>query len=160
MERRIRNYSKDSDTQENMNIDNKYNISGESNFTRDLSMPFEENEAITERDFSSQGPVFDDRTRGPRNYRGVGPKGYRRSDDRILEEACERLYRSPEVDPSNIEVSVEEGIIILKGSVEKRSYKVAAERIIEHLPGVVDVRNEVMVERDSGGLVQNRTNMN
>jgi hypothetical protein len=160
MERRIRNYSKDQDTQENMDIDNKYNISGESNFTRDLSTPFEENDAITERDFSPQRAVFDDRTRKRNDYRGVGPKGYRRSDDRILEDACERLYRSPEVDPSNIEVSVEEGIIILKGSVGKRSYKLAAERIIEHLPGVVDVRNEVVVERDTGGLVQNRTSMN
>lgn len=159
MDRRIKNYSKDRDTQENIDIDDKYNISGESNFTRDLSMPFEENDAITERDFSRKR-AFDDRTRESSNFRGVGPKGYRRSDDRILEEACERLYRSPEVDPSNIEVSVEEGVIILKGSVEKRSYKIAAERIIEHLPGVMDVRNEVVVQRDPGGLIQNRTNMN
>lgn len=82
-----------------------------------------------------------------RNFIGRGPKGYRRSDDRIYEEVCETLMRSPDVDASTIGVRVHEGTVLLEGKVEDRHSKRMAEYVIEDLPGVLDVRNEIRVGR-------------
>lgn len=88
------------------------------------------------------------------NFVGYGPKGYKRSDDRIYEEVCETLMKHREVDASNIGVKVETGIVFLSGKVVSREAKKIAESIIEDLPGVQDVRNELMVfkgdDRKSG----------
>lgn len=90
-----------------------------------------------------------------RGHFGKGPQGYRRSDERIKEEVCEALYRSYEVDASNIDVSVKDGCVILKGSVESRDAKRVAESCVEDLSGVNDVQNELKVNRE-GGLSDNR----
>jgi len=76
---------------------------------------------------------------------GKGPKGYRRSDDRIREEVSEALTDAHEVDASEIEVQVNEGIVSLNGSVPERQMKRAAEETIENLSGVKDVRNNLNV---------------
>src|SRR5215471_1893895 len=59
--------------------------------------------------------------RGP--YVGYGPKGYRRSDERILEEVSDRLMSHPDVDASDVEVHVVNGIVHLMGTVEDRHQK-------------------------------------
>src|SRR4051812_8188267 len=41
-----------------------------------------------------------------RNFMGKGPKGYKRTDDRIYEEVCEALMRSHEVNATEIGVKV------------------------------------------------------
>lgn len=79
------------------------------------------------------------------NFVGYGPKGYKRSDDRIYEEVCETLMKNRDVDASNIGVKVETGVVFLSGKVNSRNAKKVAESIIEDLPGVQDVRNELMV---------------
>ena len=79
------------------------------------------------------------------DFVGYGPKGYQRSDDRIYEEVCETLMRNPHVDATNIGVKVEKGIVLLSGKVESRHMKKVAELIIEDLPGVQDVRNELTI---------------
>lgn len=79
------------------------------------------------------------------NFIGYGPKGYKKSDDRIYEQVCETLMKHHEVDASNIGVKVESGIVFLSGKVDSRSTKKLAEVIVEDLPGVQDVRNELMV---------------
>lgn len=76
---------------------------------------------------------------------GKGPKGWKRSDDRIHEEVCEALYRSDRVDASHVEVNVENGIVGLRGSVSSRLEKREAERLVENLMGVWDVRNELQI---------------
>lgn len=83
-----------------------------------------------------------------RGYSGKGPKGYRRSDDRIREDVCEALFRSPRVDASDIEVIVKEGNVTLRGTVESRNAKREAESCIENLSGVEDVQNELRLRRD------------
>ncbi len=83
---------------------------------------------------------------------GKGPKGWRRSDERIREEACEMLYRDSEVDASDIEIKVKEGTLTLSGSVDSRDTKRAAERCVENLSGVEDVHNELRVIRESGKI--------
>lgn len=78
-----------------------------------------------------------------RTFIGKGPKGYKRTDDRVYEEVCEALMRSHSVDASDIGVKVEGGMVTLEGMVSSRTEKRAAEMEIEDLPGVLDVRNEL-----------------
>ena len=84
------------------------------------------------------------------NFVGFGPKNYKRSDDRIFEEVCETLMKHHSVDATNIGVKVTDGVVYLSGKIESRRSKKIAELIIEDLPGVQDVRNELNVIRDEG----------
>ena len=81
------------------------------------------------------------------SYRGRGPKNYQRSDDRIREDVCERLTMDHDVDASEVEVSVREGIVVLEGSVRERHAKRIAEDICESVRGVKDVQNNLRVAR-------------
>ena len=62
-----------------------------------------------------------------RKFMGKGPKGYRRSDDRIYEEVCEVLTRSHDLDASDIGVTVQHGTVILEGHVDSKKNKIFAE---------------------------------
>lgn len=79
------------------------------------------------------------------NYFGKGPKGYRRSDERIHEDICEILYHHPQIDASEIEVEVKNGVVSLGGSVESRRLKRLTEEVIENCPGIVDIHNQIRV---------------
>jgi hypothetical protein len=83
-------------------------------------------------------------------YTGRGPKGYRRSDEQILEEACRRLEQDGAIDARDIEVSCESGIVRLKGEVEDRRAKRLAEDCVESVYGVRDVMNELRVRPEPG----------
>lgn len=74
---------------------------------------------------------------------GKGPRGYKRSDESIYEDVCQMLELSPEVDASEIEVSVKEGIVYLRGSVSDRRSKRIAELEVENISGVTDVQNRL-----------------
>lgn len=78
-------------------------------------------------------------------YRGKGPKGYTRSDDRIREDVQDRLADDPYVDASDIEVKVEHGVVVLTGDIADREQKRRAEDIIEAVSGVRDVENRLHV---------------
>lgn len=82
-----------------------------------------------------------------RGHFGKGPKGYKRSDDRIKEEVCETLARNPRIDASDIEVEVSDSIVSLSGTVESKDMRRAAEIAIENLSGVDDVRNDIRVKK-------------
>jgi hypothetical protein len=81
------------------------------------------------------------------DYSGRGPKNWRRSDERIREDVSEALERDPKIDASEIEVDVKDGVVILKGSVEHRRHKRMSEDVIDMIPGVKDIRNEVSVNQ-------------
>jgi hypothetical protein len=83
-------------------------------------------------------------------YTGRGPRGYRRSDQQIIEEACQRLERDGEIDASDIEVAAENGVIRVRGTVQDRKTKRRAEECVESIYGVSDVMNELRVARQSG----------
>jgi hypothetical protein len=78
-------------------------------------------------------------------HTGRGPKGYKRSDQQICEDACERLERDGDVDASDIEVTVEDAVIRLKGTVEDRQTKRRAEECVESVYGARDVMNELRI---------------
>lgn len=91
-------------------------------------------------------------------FRGHGPKGYRRSDERVTEDLCERLSEDDEVDASNISVEVRDGVATLTGSVPDRRMKHRAEDIAEHCSGVDDIDNRIRVVRqgDSAAMRQHQ----
>ncbi len=82
------------------------------------------------------------------SFRGRGPKGYQRSDERIREDVCECLMDDDHLDASDIEVTVRECEVTLSGAVSSRWEKRRAEDLVEMLSAVQDVHNELRVNRD------------
>jgi hypothetical protein len=76
-------------------------------------------------------------------HAGRGPRGYKRSDERIHEEVCDRLADHGRVDASNIDVKVENGEVTLSGTVSDRQTKRLAETVADSVRGVVDVHNQL-----------------
>lgn len=90
----------------------------------------------------------------PGPYSGIGPQGYRRSDERIREDVCERLTQNGQVDSSGIDVDVRNGEIFLSGQVDRRREKAIAEDIAYSVPGVEDVRNEIKIDVNDGARMR------
>lgn len=80
------------------------------------------------------------------SHAGRGPKGFRRSDDRIHEEVCERLTHDPHVDATDIEVLVSEGVVTLSGTVDDRQSKRTAEDLAHEVWGTKDVQNQIRIK--------------
>lgn len=78
-------------------------------------------------------------------YRGRGPRGYQRSDDRIREDVCERLTDDDHIDASDIEVSVSDGEVTLSGILRSRNAKRRTTDVVERVSGVKDVHNLIRV---------------
>jgi hypothetical protein len=81
----------------------------------------------------------------PGPFRGRGPRGYVRSDERIHEDVCERMTRHGQLDASNIEVEVKNGEVYLTGDVASRRAKRLAEDISDAVSGVKDVHNNLQI---------------
>ncbi|MBL7543932.1 MAG: BON domain-containing protein [Bdellovibrionaceae bacterium] len=90
-------------------------------------------------------------------FYGKGPKGFRRSDERVREDVCEALYRDHSIDASEIDVTVNDGEVILKGTVENRQMKRLAEDCVESISGVSDVKNELRVQPQASSSVADRS---
>lgn len=73
---------------------------------------------------------------------GRTPRGYTRSDERIHEDVCDRLSHG-EVDPSEVTVTVSQGIVTLEGTVEARGDKFQLEHVAASVLGVKDVENRL-----------------
>ena len=91
-------------------------------------------------------------TPGP--YTGVGPQDYRRSDESIQEEICERLTQHGKIDSSGIEVAVQDGTVTLRGAVDRRKEKWMAEDIAGSVFGVEDIQNKIRVSPNDGVRVR------
>jgi osmotically-inducible protein OsmY len=90
---------------------------------------------------------FADEWDTPSQRRPAGPRNYRREDDRIHDEVCNRLARDDELDVSDVEVRVQEGVVTLEGKVNDRHTKYDIEDIAERVFGVHDVINHIRVQR-------------
>jgi osmotically-inducible protein OsmY len=80
------------------------------------------------------------------DYRGRGPRAYKRGDERIWEDINDRLTDDPYVDASDIEVSVSNGEVTLSGTVDSRAVRRRAEDIAEEVSGVTHVQNNMRVQ--------------
>jgi osmotically-inducible protein OsmY len=83
------------------------------------------------------------------DHAGRGPKDYRRSDERIREEVCDRLTADSDVDASELTVIVKDCEVTLEGTVDSRWMKRRAEDSTEDVPGVTQVHNRLQI-RSSG----------
>lgn len=83
----------------------------------------------------------------PGPHTGHGPKGYQRSDERIMEDICDRLTQHGQIDASDINVQVDKGEVTLQGTVPDRRMKRTAEDVAESVSGVWDVNNQLHLSR-------------
>jgi hypothetical protein len=83
------------------------------------------------------------------NYAGRGPKGYKRSDDRIREEISDRLMQDHAVDATDIEVLVKDGEVTFSGTVTSRDQKRRAEELAERCNGVSEITNNLRLSRST-----------
>jgi hypothetical protein len=79
------------------------------------------------------------------------PRTYRRSDTRIYEDVCDLLTEHGDIDASNIEVSVDDGDVILRGTVRSRWARYYTEDLVMAVRGVRDVVNELRILRNPDG---------
>lgn len=89
-------------------------------------------------------------------YQGRGPKGYRRSDDRIREDISDRLTDDPYIDASDIDVKVEGSEVTLTGHVASRNARRRAEDLAERISGVTHVQNNLRVTSGSESTREER----
>lgn len=85
---------------------------------------------------------------------GRGPKGYKRSDERIREDVCDLLTSHPEVDPSEVDIRVSETEITLTGTVDSRMEKRLIEDLVSSVSGVTEVNNQLRVIEAKGSSHQ------
>lgn len=83
----------------------------------------------------------------PGPYSGVGPQNFQRSDKRIKEDVCERFTNHGRIDPSDIDIDVNDGEVTLRGTVPDRKMKRLAEDTAENIIGVKNIRNEIKVDK-------------
>lgn len=115
---------------------------------RDVSQPWSD-EFVKGHERINQSWNADSASTGHQSFVGKGPKGYKRSDERIKEDVCECLASAPRIDASEIEVNVKDCCVNLSGTVNSRQAKREAEMLVENLNGVEDVINEIRVKKDT-----------
>jgi hypothetical protein len=99
---------------------------------------------------SEYGGYVGDPDRPDRSYAGKGPKGWQRSDDRLLDQVSEALARHPAIDASEVEVAVDGSRVILRGEVSDRRTRQLAKECAEGVAGVDDVQDQLRVLHDPG----------
>ena len=103
-----------------------------------------------------EGPLRRQEDSAPSSHRGVRERRQgerarrtgRRSDDSIQEEIRHSLADHPDLDASEVEVTVEGGEVTLTGSVEDRDARWLAEDLVESVLGVSLVHNRLRVSSD------------
>ncbi|MBW8816051.1 MAG: BON domain-containing protein [Caulobacterales bacterium] len=78
-------------------------------------------------------------------YAGKGPKGWTPSDLALCEEVSDRMLQDRLLDARGVEVSADAGVIVLTGEVPGASDVAHAEMLARATPGVVDVKNRLVV---------------
>jgi osmotically-inducible protein OsmY len=99
----------------------------------------------TSRSYHGGSFVDQANTRRAGPYVGMGPKGYRRSDESLYDDACQRLTAFGDVDAREIEVKVARGEVTLSGWVADLEQKRLAEAVVDGVPGVIDIHNRLQM---------------
>lgn len=90
---------------------------------------------------------MDQKERERESFRGRGPKGYTRSDERLQEIICEMLTRDPDIDASEVSVAVKNGEVTLTGTVDDRRTKFLIEHRVDQCSGAKEIHNRLRVSR-------------
>ena len=83
------------------------------------------------------------------SFAGKGPKGWQRSDEHIRDAVCSTLTWHRDVDPSDIEIGVVHGAVMLSGTIADAVQKRLVESIVSGVVGVREIQSEIHVESDS-----------
>jgi osmotically-inducible protein OsmY len=67
------------------------------------------------------------------------------ADDAIFDQVRRKLANDPDVRGAAFEVTVKDGVVTIRGAVEKDKYKKKAERLVKKVKGVKQVKNELRV---------------
>lgn len=97
----------------------------------------------------SYGIRYDGQESNGESYRGLGPQGYQRSDERIQEDINDDLTWNDAIDATRIQVTVNDGQVTLEGTVRESHEKRLASEIAEAVNGVKDVRNLLQVAEET-----------
>lgn len=152
----INDYSPDENSEEDKDFFDKYSATGESEWSRGSTVPFDDEKVLIERHYNLGGL---EQRQGLSQFSRVIPRGdaeesrhLHRKDGWIKEDVINALYSLPELDATEIEVSVTDGIVTLNGKVENRLAKKIAETATEKCLGVIEVKNELKIGLLSRGL--------
>ncbi len=74
-----------------------------------------------------------------------GPRGFRRPDERIIEEIIDLMASQGQFDASDIQVHAKDGIVTLLGRVDNQDAKHMAAKYVENVLGVMGVNNDLKV---------------
>jgi osmotically-inducible protein OsmY len=77
---------------------------------------------------------------------------YPRSDDEICAAVVNDLLTALWIDPAPLTVSVQDGVVGLRGRVDRRTTASILAHFTRAVPGVVDIVDELTFEEDDGEL--------
>lgn len=101
------------------------------------------------QDNAGHGRVDDDsyadESDNPSSMRGRGPKNYRRTEQHLLERVVDALQDDPQLDATDVDVSLSAGDVVLAGSVSSRKDKHRAENLAARATSLPDVDNRLRV---------------
>jgi hypothetical protein len=104
------------------------------------------------------GPYSGESGQRQSGFRGMGPRGYKRSDERLAEDINEQLTDDAHIDASDVSVDVKDGVVTLSGQVSERRAKHHIEDLVERCHGVQDIRNQISVKRKQATIVASDKN--
>jgi osmotically-inducible protein OsmY len=70
-----------------------------------------------------------------------------RSDDQIYDLVRQKLANDPDVKGGALQVDVKEGVVTIRGEVEKERQRQKAERIAHKVKGVKSVNNQLTLKK-------------
>lgn len=120
-------------------FDRRYGAGGGIPYGAQTSWPFSGVSSTPEQEILAAG-----------KFAGIGPRGHRRSDERIKDEIVEWFTHNGELDASGIEVRVIDGTVILDGTVPDRKSRRLAEHLAERVSGVNDLQNDLRMTSEPG----------
>lgn len=82
----------------------------------------------------------------PGPYSGLGPSGYDSAGDPVGQEVYSRLTQHGQIDASNIEIVIDNGEVLLEGTVDSEETKRLAEEAVATVTGVSSVQNLLQVQ--------------
>lgn len=148
-------YSPDDKSEEDKDFFDKYSATGESEWSRGSTIPFDDEKVLIERHYNLGGL---EQRQGSSQFSRTIPRGegeskhHHRKDGWVREDVKNALYNLAEIDATEIEVAVNDGVVTLSGKVENRLSKHLAEKAAENCVGVLEVKNNLRIGLLSRGL--------
>jgi len=105
-------------------------------------------------------PSYGNSNYGSSSTKGRAPRGYKRSDERIQDDICDRLMQDGRVDASDVEVKVSNGEVTLTGTIESRSLKHHIENMVDAISGVQEIHNQLRIKRADQAQMSDDKGMN